>query len=194
MQACQNASSCYLPLCATQNSTELDSTNNISSTGIPICYVDGSWSPDGNAGIGGFVISHGRVVQWLSQRVQAMNSAQAEAHAVLQGYKMLLSESGNRGLLFSDSMEIVDSLAHNPPQIHDWRAYNEVWEAWQLQHSQQNRLKTNYCSREDSRIQLAHSLANIGRVNGWNRIEIDLNLDPQDLDSFVVRHVSSEIM
>lgn len=59
--------------------------------GDPICIVDGSWSVDRLAGIGMYVIINERVVQWVSKRVIAVNAAQAEAIAVLQGLKLLIA-------------------------------------------------------------------------------------------------------
>lgn len=103
--------------------------NPLTSSEDPICYVDGSWSSDGLAGIGAYVFVNGRVVQWCSQGVQAMSSAQAEAMAVVIGYKMLISYVSPRCLLYSDSMETVDSLAHKQPRVHDWRMFAEVWTA-----------------------------------------------------------------
>ena len=53
--------------------------------------------------------------------------------AVLKGYNLLLANGFSEGMVCSDSKEIVDSLAHRQPQIHDWRSFQEVWKAWQIQ-------------------------------------------------------------
>lgn len=156
--------------------------NLLTGTEDPICHVDGSWSSDALAGIGAYVSVNGRVVQWCSQRVQAMNSVQAEAMAVVIGYKMLMSYQAPKCLLYSDSMEMVDSLAHKQPRVHDWRMFTEVWTAWQLQHTSGSKLKMEFSSREDPGIQNAHLLANLGRIRGWDRKEQNVNLSMEEFD------------
>ena len=60
--------------------------------------------------------------------------------------------------------------------FHDWRAFHEVWKAWDLQVQQGVGYKTIYCGRLDFEMQLPHQLANWGRIEGWNRSgnEVDL--------------------
>ncbi|KAF3331451.1 hypothetical protein FCM35_KLT02857 [Carex littledalei] len=174
------------PNTAASSGTQRDFARGDSLT----CYVDGSWSSDGLAGIGGYIIQGGRITQWMSKRVGAVNPAQAEAMAVLQGYLMLLSiPSEQRAQLYSDSLEMVDSLAHNQPVVHDWRAFNEVWEAWKLQRRAVRTLKTTYCDRLDPKLQMAHTLANLGRVIGWDRQEQGLDLGEDSLGSCVTTRI-----
>lgn len=111
-----------------------------------------------------------------------MNSAQAEAIAVVTGYKMLISYESPRCLLYSDSMEMVDSLAHKQPRVHDWRMFAEVWTAWQLQHKSGSKLKLMFSSREDPGIHNADLLANLGRIRGWDRKEQNVNLSLEEFE------------
>lgn len=97
------------------------------------CFVDGSWTPGGFAGIGVYLLYEGRVIHWISKAIQAVNPAQAEAIAVLEGYQLLVQKAYGEGKLFSDSKEVVSALATNPPAINDWRSYNEIWKAWVIQ-------------------------------------------------------------
>lgn len=56
-----------------------------------------------------------------------MNASQAEARAVLEGYKLILANGFTTGKVCSDSKEMVDSLTFGQPRVHDWRAFQEVW-------------------------------------------------------------------
>ncbi|XP_078157460.1 uncharacterized protein LOC144553235 [Carex rostrata] len=183
--ACQSVH--FTPLVPIQQPTgmSVQSQPLMISQSTTSCYVDGSWSQDGLVGIGAYITVGGKVVQWISKRVQAMNSTHAEAIAVLQGYKMLLSVTTERACLFSDSLEIFDSLAHKQPLIHDWRSFNEVWEAWQIQKDSSNRLSLIHCGRENESLKVTHLLANLGRTIGWDRMEQDLDLSIEVLDSCV---------
>lgn len=183
--ACQSVYRCSPVPIQQSNGTGTQSHSHLISAASHFCYVDGSWSQDGLAGIRAYILVGGKVVQWTSKRVQAMNSAHAEAIAVLHGYKMLLSVATEWAYLFSDSLEIVDSLAHSPPLIHDWRSFNEVWEAWQIQKDSSNLLGSVHCGRDNENLQVAHLLANLGRTIGWDRLEQDLDLCFEDLDSCV---------
>lgn len=83
------------------------------------CYVDGSWTLGGVAGIGVYLLKEGKVTNWISKSVLAVNPAQTEAKALLEGYHLLVQEAGGEGVLFSDSKETVLALQGTFPQIAD---------------------------------------------------------------------------
>ncbi|KAF3320887.1 hypothetical protein FCM35_KLT15021 [Carex littledalei] len=97
------------------------------------CFVDGSWSEDGRAGVGVYLTRQGVGIKWLSKSVQALGSSQAEARGVLEAYILMQKLQCNHGIVYSDSLETVDSLLHTDPRIHDWRSYDHIWsENWRL--------------------------------------------------------------
>lgn len=57
------------------------------------CFVDGSWSQGGLVGIGVYLMHRGTVVSWISKSIHSISSAQAEAKAVVEGYKMLFKKA-----------------------------------------------------------------------------------------------------
>lgn len=130
-------------------------------------YVDGSWSDDGKAGVGLYLTIGGEPARWVSKMVRAINSAQTEARGVLEAFLLLQQLNLQGGLIFSDSKETVDSLSHNQPIVHDWRAFDHIWSSWAIYNQTVKRFKVAYLSRNDPSIQVAHSLANQGRLNGW---------------------------
>lgn len=131
------------------------------------CFVDGSWSDGGRAGIGLHLVLNGKSVEWVSQGVSAVNATQAEAKAVLEGCKLLLKHTNGVGIVLSDSIEVIGSVNNSPPGLHDWRASSEVWNIWVLKKNSGN-MRTEYCNREDDNITVAHRLANWGRTcNGF---------------------------
>lgn len=83
-----------------------------------VCYVDGSWSDDGRAGVGLYLTKQGVPIRWVSKMVQAINPAQAEARAVLEACILLQQLDCQQGMILSDSAETVDSLSHTAPVIH----------------------------------------------------------------------------
>lgn len=151
------------------NPPQRQQSQNLESEG-PICYVDGSWSADALAGVGVIMTVKGVIIQWISKRVNAMSPTHAEAIALLEGYKLLHAQNYYGGTVFSDSLEVVDSVGHNQPVIHDWRSFKETWEAWQMQNQSQGQFKSIHCNREEMEIQVAHRLANLGRIEGWQKI------------------------
>lgn len=133
-----------------------------------VCFVDGSWEQDSQAGIGVCLLHNGVIMHWISKATQAINPAQAEAKAVLEGYKLLLQKANGVGTVFSDSMETVLSLAGSLPIIQDWRSYEDIWQAWSIQTNELNQLQTVHISREDQNLVVAHRLAKQGRMYGWD--------------------------
>lgn len=133
------------------------------------CFVDGAWEQGGKAGIGVYLKQNGVVVHWISKSIQVVNPAQAEARAVVEGYKVLLHKANGVGTVFSDSKETVFSLAGNLPNIQDWRSYEDVWQAWSIQTNDSNQLQTVHISREDNNLVIAHRLATQGRLYGWDK-------------------------
>ena len=73
------------------------------------------------------------------------------------------------GTIYSDSVETVQSLMQNPPIVHDWRAFDQIWGAWELLNQTARRFKITSRPRTDSGIQIAHKLANQGRLQGWTQ-------------------------
>lgn len=130
------------------------------------CFVDGSWSDNGLAGVGIFLTYKGVPVKCVANCVQALSPAHAEAIAVLQGYQLMIDCGCKEGVVLSDSKEVVDSLAHSRPICHDWRSFREISDAWFLQGELQGKFRTRYCNREEGKIGLAHLLANSARVRG----------------------------
>lgn len=76
----------------------------------------------------------------------------------------------DEGIVFSDSKEVVDSLSHNQPIAHDWRAFQDIWAAWLLQGQMEGKFRTVYCSRDEEHLRKAHQLANVGRIKGGERV------------------------
>lgn len=74
--------------------------------------------------------------------------------------------SNEGGRVFSDSLELLNSLAQGVPTVPDWRASKEIWDAWRIKREYPMFCKIAYRSRQDSLIELAHSLANKGRLCG----------------------------
>ncbi|KAF3328804.1 hypothetical protein FCM35_KLT05882 [Carex littledalei] len=107
-----------------------------------VCFVNGSWSEDDRAGVGMLLTYREQGVKWVARSVQARSPAQAEAIAVLHGYRLMQDWGCHTGVVFSDSKEVVDSLAHSQPIYHDWRSSNEVWEAWLIHGQQKGQFKT----------------------------------------------------
>lgn len=79
-----------------------------------VCYVDGSWSDDGRAGVGLYLTKQGVPIRWVSKVVQAINPAQAEARAVLEACILLQQLDCQQDMILSDSAETLDSLSHTP--------------------------------------------------------------------------------
>lgn len=140
------------------------------------CYVDGSWSADGKAGVGVILTLNGSITHWVSKGVHALNATHAEASAVLEGYRLLMTHNCPQGTVLSDCLEIVDSLAQNSPVIHDWRSFSTIWECWLIQGQRNGSYVTRHCSRENNEIGMAHRLANLGRLNGGNLAGTQLEL------------------
>lgn len=132
------------------------------------CYVDGAWDSQGRAGIGVYVQQNGRVVAWKSKSIAAINPAQAEAKAVLEGYITLNQIAQGKGMVYSDSKDTVAALGSSVPLITDWRSYDELWMAWNLQGQLNGDLKTAYCSRLNPQLSKAHNLAKQARLYGWD--------------------------
>lgn len=130
------------------------------------CYADGSWSEDGRAGVGLYLTRHGIGIKWLFKSIQALGPTQAEARGVLEAYKLMQNLRCTHGTVYSDCLEIVDSLSHTTPRIHDWRSYDHIWSAWMLQSQVEHRFKVEHRSKEEQGIKRAHVLANQGRVRG----------------------------
>lgn len=131
-----------------------------------ICYVDGSWEMDGAAGIGVCLMQHGQIILWISRTIQAVNPAQAEARAVLEGLNVLTEMGYREGTVYSDSKEIVLALANKVPNITDWRSFDEIWKAWNIQARASNRIKVVHCSRDHPNLVIVHRLANQGLCMG----------------------------
>lgn len=138
------------------------------------CYVDGSWSENGAAGIGIILVQRGRIIYWASRRVTAISPSQVEAIAVLHGYKLMQDSGCREGVIFSDSLEVVDSIAHGQPVIHDWRSYHEVWNAWLLKGQLEGKIITRHCGREEEMLKIAHDLANEARRELTDRTVTEL--------------------
>lgn len=100
---------------------------------------------------------------------------------------MMHQQDYANGLMLSDSKEIVDSARHKQPVIQDWRSFREVWEAWQLLNLKGGNYSTSYCSRDDPAIQISHQLANLGRVNGWDRNSQGVEIRCEDMLHYVSR-------
>ena len=109
------------------------------------------------------------MVHWVSKEIQAINANQAEARAVLEGYKLLMHYAEGFGTVLSDSVETVASLRGGLPILYDWRSYEEIWSAWRLQADAMTGLKTMHCSRNEEGLKIAHTLANQGRIYSWNK-------------------------
>ena len=116
-----------------------------------------------------YLTQNGTLLQWLSQSVQAINSTQAEAMAVLEGARMLREMTGGEGIILSDSMDIVNSVRSILPNVTDWRAFSEIWRIWEIIVASQGKCQVKHCNREEEMLQLAHRLANQGRLYAWNR-------------------------
>lgn len=54
----------------------------------------------------------------------------------------------------------------NPPVLYDWRAFDQIWGAWELLNKTARIFKISLKTRSDPGIQAAHGLANQGRVQG----------------------------
>lgn len=63
------------------------------------CYVDGSWADNGYAGVGVVLVQGEDVVCWKSKMVEAMNPFQAEARAVLEGYRLMRQKGYHHGMV-----------------------------------------------------------------------------------------------
>ncbi|KAF3323618.1 hypothetical protein FCM35_KLT12349 [Carex littledalei] len=83
------------------------------STGLGgvVCYVDGSWSQDGLAGVGLCLVQDRKVIAWVSKKVVSDTPSQSEAVAILEGYKLLSLKAGQMDTVFSDSKGLVHALA-----------------------------------------------------------------------------------
>lgn len=150
-------------------STGTGNGGNELPSGVFQCYVDGSWREGGSAGYGVTIVREGKIIKWVSNFIQAMSLAKAEARAIPEGYKLLGIWANGEGVVFSDSKETVQALGSGRPEITNWRSYEEVWEAWIMQARSQGKLKAVYCSREEQEMKLPHILANKGRLFGWEK-------------------------
>lgn len=121
------------------------------------------------AGVGAYLLYKGNIVCWISKEVQAVNPAQAEAKALLEGYNLLVQKAGGKGVVYSDSKETVAALSQKTPVISDWRSYEEIWKAWNMQSQQQQSLAVKHCSREHLNLLIAHRLATQGRLYRWQK-------------------------
>lgn len=95
--------------------------------------------------------------------------AQSEAQAVLEGIKVVMACANGEGIIHSDSQETVHALSSKQPQIHDWRSFSEIWQAWSLLMNQQHKIILTNSDRTLDRILIGHRLANQGRVYQWDR-------------------------
>ncbi|KAF3334051.1 Zinc knuckle [Carex littledalei] len=88
--------------------------------------------------------------------IQAINPAQAEARAVLEGFTTLIELGGNEGIAYSDSKETVLALASRQPNITDWRSFDEIWKAWNIQ-AWAGRIKALHCNREHQSLAIENA-------------------------------------
>lgn len=133
------------------------------------CCVDGSWMEGGNAGIGMVLSQDGRLLKWESKYIQAISPTKAEAVAVLEGLKLIRSYGDGEGVVLSDSLETVQALSSDKPEITDWRSYEQIWEAWFLLAEAKGKMKVEYCNRGEHEMTLPHLLANQGRLQMWEK-------------------------
>lgn len=134
-----------------------------------VCYVDGSWSENGAARIGIYLTKQGCGIKWVCKSVRALGPGQAEARGVMEAYKFMQNLQCDHGVVYSDSIETVDSLSQRDPRIHDWRSYDHIWSTWMIQSLAEGRYRVEYRCREDQGMQIAHYLANQGRIEGCER-------------------------
>lgn len=106
-------------------------TNTMAEEGYK-CYVDGSWSQDGLAGVGIYITFRGSLVKWCSKRVRVLSSTHAEAKAVLLGCQLMRQYQHKGGQILSGCSEVVCSISQKQPLIQDWRSSQQIWEAWTL--------------------------------------------------------------
>ncbi|KAF3321915.1 RNase H [Carex littledalei] len=144
------------------NSNQQQGSSNLNSP--LICFVDGSWVGEEEAGVGVYLVKEGVVVEWVSKHVLAANPCHAEAQAFLEGCQMFTRHGNGEGTVMSDSKEIIQAVNSDPPDMNDWRSFSKIWQIWVLKKEANGSLLTGFCGREEERIKMAHKLAN------WNRI------------------------
>lgn len=138
------------------------------SIGDPGCYVDGSSDASGAAGFGMVVVSGGAVILRQAVTGVAINATQAEAMAICQGMRWIVSQSGEGGRLFTDSLELANALAKGLPEIPDWRCSAELWDIWRIRTNAPTQIDIVYRPRSNFYIQQAHQLANESRISKCN--------------------------
>lgn len=97
------------------------------------CHSDGSWVQDRGGGVG-FIITKGEeLIICRAERVVAVCALQAETMALRRGFLQAQQLGISSCSFYTDSLSLVKLVSQNQPPVEaDWRAYQEVYEVWEI--------------------------------------------------------------
>lgn len=128
------------------------------------CYVDGSWGGGWMGGMGYILLKGGNLLQYGASLTKVCNPLQAEAGALLEAVKQVVSFGLHSCTFFSDSLTLVQAISqYQPPLEVDWKAYKEVHQIWLA--AQRNRGWV-FCHIGRDLNDVADKLAKLGRIEG----------------------------
>ncbi|XP_078154191.1 uncharacterized protein LOC144549360 [Carex rostrata] len=128
------------------------------------CYVDGSWGGGWMGGMGYVIIKGGTLLQYGAAPTNASSPLQAEAGALKEAVKQVVSLGLHSCTFFSDSLTLVQAVSqYQPPIDVDWKAYGEIHQMWLA--AKRNR-EWVFCHINRDQNVIADKLAKLGRIEG----------------------------
>lgn len=127
-------------------------------------FVDGSWTMDWGGGIGFVIFDNDVLTVYVSAYTRACCPILAEARALLEAVKYVVSMGIEECTFYSDCQSLVQwCLDIGPPTQADWKIYRECLEIWRIL-----KANGNYYCRFVPRCQndMADQLARRGRMEG----------------------------
>lgn len=117
---------------------------------------------DGRNGICNY--QRGTLLQYGASPTKACSPLQAEAGALMEAVKQVISLGLHSCTFFSDSLILVQAVSqYQPPLDVDWKAYREVHQIWLA--AQRNRGWV-FCHINRDQNEIADKLAKLGRIQG----------------------------